>query len=59
LETCRRFELLLRDLPRVADLGLAGPATILLGEVYAGTARYGVTHLGEARAAWTSAAKTR
>src|SRR5688572_5998778 len=31
----RQFNLILRDLPRVADLGLAGPALILIGEVYA------------------------
>ena len=30
----RRFRLSLRDLPRVAALGLGGPALIMLGEVY-------------------------
>lgn len=30
----RRFNLLLRDLPGIAGLGLQGPATILLGAVY-------------------------
>jgi uroporphyrin-III C-methyltransferase len=34
LAECRRFSLHLRDLPRVADLGLHGPATIMLGAVY-------------------------
>ena len=32
----REFSLTLRDLPRVADLGLAGPALILVGEIYSG-----------------------
>jgi uroporphyrin-III C-methyltransferase len=32
----RHFALRLRDLPLIADLGLQGPATILLGGVYAG-----------------------
>ena len=31
----RRYPLLLRDLPRIVELGLTGPAVILLGEVYA------------------------
>lgn len=31
----RRYALELRDLPRIADLGLNGPALILVGEVYA------------------------
>jgi siroheme synthase len=34
----RRFSLVLRDLPRVADLGLSGPSTIMLGAVYADVA---------------------
>ena len=34
----RRFSLVLRDLPRVADLGLSGPATIMLGAIYADAA---------------------
>jgi uroporphyrin-III C-methyltransferase len=40
----RRFTLTLGELPGVADLGLAGPALILLGEVY------GVAALASARA---------
>lgn len=35
LPECRRFKLILRDLPRVADLGITGPALIMLGAVYA------------------------
>jgi len=35
LPGARRFALTLRDLPGVVDLGLQGPATILLGSVYA------------------------
>ena len=35
LPECRRLKLTLRDLPRLADLGLSGPAVILLGAVYA------------------------
>lgn len=35
LPNAARIKLTLRDLPRIADLGLAGPAVILLGEVYA------------------------
>lgn len=35
LPTCRRFKLTLADLPRVAGLGLSGPAIIMIGEVYA------------------------
>jgi uroporphyrin-III C-methyltransferase len=35
LPDSRRWSLTLRDLPRVADLGLSGPSTILLGAVYA------------------------
>ena len=35
LPEARRFRLALRDLPRVADLGLSGPAIILIGAVYA------------------------
>jgi uroporphyrin-III C-methyltransferase len=31
----RELRLTLRDLPRVADLGFAGPALIMIGEVYA------------------------
>ena len=31
----RHFTLALRDLPRVADLGLTGPALIMIGEAYA------------------------
>lgn len=31
----RQFTLALRDLPRVADLGMTGPALIMIGEVYA------------------------
>jgi len=31
----RHYTLVLRDLPRVADLGLTGPALIMIGEVYA------------------------
>jgi uroporphyrin-III C-methyltransferase len=31
----RRFSLVLRDLPRVAGLGLQGPSTIMLGAIYA------------------------
>ena len=34
----RQWSLMLRDLPRIADLGLPGPALILLGEIYAGVA---------------------
>jgi uroporphyrin-III C-methyltransferase len=34
----RRFSLVLRDLPRAADLGLSGPSTIMLGAIYAATA---------------------
>jgi uroporphyrin-III C-methyltransferase len=34
LPESRRFRLSLRDLPRVAALGLTGPALIMLGEVY-------------------------
>jgi uroporphyrin-III C-methyltransferase len=32
----RRYTCTLRELPRVAELGIAGPAVILLGEVYSG-----------------------
>jgi len=35
LPGCRHFTLALRDLPRVADLGLTGPALIMIGEAYA------------------------
>ena len=35
LTQSRRFRLTLRELPAVTDLGLEGPATILLGDVYA------------------------
>jgi uroporphyrin-III C-methyltransferase len=35
LPDCRQFALALRDLPRVADLGLTGPALIMIGEAYA------------------------
>jgi uroporphyrin-III C-methyltransferase len=35
LPDCRRFKLTLRDLPRITDLGMSGPAVILLGAVYA------------------------
>ncbi len=34
LPESRRFSLLLRDLPSVANLGLQGPSTIMLGAVY-------------------------
>ena len=34
LTQSRRFRLTLRELPAVTDLGLEGPATILLGDVY-------------------------
>jgi uroporphyrin-III C-methyltransferase len=35
LPDSRQFRLPLRDLPRVADLGLRGPSTIMVGAVYA------------------------
>jgi len=35
LPDIRQVKLVLRDLPRVAELGLRGPAVILLGEIYA------------------------
>ena len=35
LEDRRRFALTLRNLPRIAEAALKGPAVILLGEVYA------------------------
>jgi uroporphyrin-III C-methyltransferase len=51
LAECRRFSLLLRDLPRVADLGLRGPATILLGAVYAEAAALSLEAAARARCA--------
>ncbi|MGZ8230185.1 MAG: uroporphyrinogen-III C-methyltransferase [Burkholderiales bacterium] len=35
LAECRRFRMTLSDLPRLADVALQGPATILIGEIYA------------------------
>lgn len=48
----REFRLKLRDLPRIADLGLAGPALILLGEVYAGSVAEALVPEREVRSAW-------
>jgi uroporphyrin-III C-methyltransferase len=35
LDTARRLKLTLGELPRIADLGIAGPALILIGDAYA------------------------
>jgi uroporphyrin-III C-methyltransferase len=35
LDSARRLKLTLRELPRIADLGIAGPALILIGGAYA------------------------
>jgi uroporphyrin-III C-methyltransferase len=45
----RQFRLTLSDLPHVANLGLAGPALIMLGEVYAECAQAAADARDEAR----------
>jgi uroporphyrin-III C-methyltransferase len=46
----REFKLTLRDLPRVAELGIAGPAVILLGDIY--SAASGQALLGSRQACY-------
>ena len=47
----RRLKLTLRDLPLVADLGLSGPAVILLGAVYGGASIENIVLSQQARSA--------
>ena len=58
LPDSRRLTLTLRDLPAIADLGLQGPATILLGSVYAEVAA-DVAERPTNPAVWTAARKSR
>ena len=45
----RQFTLSLCDLPRIASLGIAGPALIMIGEVYGECMRQGTSAPAEAR----------
>jgi uroporphyrin-III C-methyltransferase len=47
----RRWRLALRDLARIADFGVTGPAVILVGEVYADAVQEGAAASARARSA--------
>jgi uroporphyrin-III C-methyltransferase len=54
----QRFAMTLRDLPGVAVLGIAGPAVILLGEVYSELQEEAATPVAEVRGAWPRRVRT-
>jgi siroheme synthase len=51
LEGQQRFTFILKNLPRIADAALSGPAVILLGEVYAEVEAQALATVRQARSA--------